>query len=1002
MAAAQRLLDARPGDLEDHIRQNIVRLLDKLAIDNRLGFRTGGGVADIFLPRRRIFIETKAVGLADDPHRPQQRDSHETPFEQLGRYLLAEMRDESSRLPFDDSAQLPWTGIVTDGRVWHAWRFDQQGSREIVKDFRPANSEELIVKIRPILDVQTVGKPWIPADPVALFGNELEQLRDIHANLAGRTGQTTETKMQLWLDMLRGSGMAPETSAARTRLFTAHCFLVALARGVVHTLLNPDAQPDPGELLGSGFPAWIIEIDKGRSWAQALLGKVHGYEWRRTAGDVLRPLYESFVDDQDRRDFGEVYTPDWLAEMMANEVLDEKWCVQAITAALAELRGQKKIDGIGVLDPTCGSGTFLFHCARCIIASQPAQGLQPGQLANVVCRLVHGIDIHPVAVEFSRATLLRALPASPSAAGSALAIYQGDALMLRQDHDSLFKPGSGEILIRTPSGDRIILPRTFTEHIDFPDMLRRMVDAAATGAPLAEDIRQSAANDHDRNMVDACHQTLAAVIKREGNSVWTWYISNVLGPDRLASRKVNRIVANPPWVKLANIQNPERKRALENMAGKDRHRGDHLDLWTGGRQAPHFDIAQLFICHARKTYLARPQSDPGAWVTKAAAIRSGNWQQFRTWHAGLLARVLDFSDAKVFGGGDARRSCVLFELRRPALAVSAEHQREVVLKAQCSGKMPHASASWTQVQSQLVWRAPEQFARAASDYAATNWRQGATVAPKVLTIAARTKAGSRPEYAALLTARSNKPPWNALQPQTGELPAQWLAPLLTSRQLLPFAVASSQLQQAIVPCDATGNLLSTEMARQSEFWAKLDDLYREYRGQGGNTPKTLLAQIDYNRKLSVQLPLRTNQQAGHMVIYPASGDVMRAARLDAGSALIDSKVYRLVVASLEEARYLTAVLNAPALEAAFRACRTSGRDFHKNPWQAVPVPAWQPANQTHRQLAQLAAQAESAVATMQLPAGQIAASKRIREKLAGKGIFAQIDSLARIILPDHC
>ncbi|MCY4324743.1 MAG: hypothetical protein OXC81_01805, partial [Betaproteobacteria bacterium] len=335
--------------------------------------------------------------------------------------------------------------------------------------------------------------------------------------------------------------------------------------------------------------------------------------------------------------------------------------------------------------------------------------------------------------------------------------------------------------------------------------------------------------------------------------------------------------------------------------------------------------------------------------------------------------------------------------------VSAEHQREVVLKAQCSGKMPHASASWTQVQSQLVWRAPEQFARAASDYAATNWRQGATVAPKVLTIAARTKAGSRPEYAALLTARSNKPPWNALQPQTGELPAQWLAPLLTSRQLLPFAVASSQLQQAIVPCDATGNLLSTEMARQSEFWAKLDDLYREYRGQGGNTPKTLLAQIDYNRKLSVQLPLRTNQQAGHhMVIYPASGDVMRAARLDADSALIDSKVYRLVVASLEEARYLTAVLNAPVLEAAFRACRTSGRDFHKNPWQAVPVPAWQPANQTHRQLAQLAAQAESAVATMQLPAGQIAASKRIREKLAGNGIFAQIDSLARIILPDHC
>ena len=724
-------------------------MLDILGIDNLLTFRTRAGPADIFLPNRRIFIETKSVGLADDPHRAQTRENPETPFQQLERYLTAEMDDELGRLPLDEQPDLPWTGIVTDGRVWHAWRFPHahQKTPELVLDgFRPQTGDELVLRIGPLLRVEPVGKPWIPADPVPLFVGALDDLRGIHAGLAGkRIRQTTDTKMRLWLDMLRGSGMAPETGAARTRLFTAHCFLVALARGVVHTLLNPNIRPDPAELLASGFLAWIIEVEDGRVWARDLLDRVHTYEWRRTAGDVLRPLYERFVDRHDRRDFGEVYTPDWLAEMMVDEVLDEEWCNQAVTAALTELGRRGRTDGMGVLDPTCGSGTFLFHCAKRILASGSAQGLQPARQADVVCRLVHGIDIHPVAVEFSRATLLRALPATPSAANMALAIYQGDALMLRQtDTHTLFEPRNGEILIRTPYGHEIVLPRAFTEHADFPDMLRRMVDAASHRAALPADIRLAAENQEDREMVVACHEALTAIIEREGNSVWTWYITNVLGPDRLARRKVNRIVANPPWVKLANIQVSERKRALERIAGKGEQAG-HLDLWTGGKQAPHFDIAQLFIRHARRAYLNEPNSDPSAWVTKAAAIRAGNWQKFRNWHADFLAQALDLSDAKVFGGGDARRSCVLFEVRRSSLAPMVDDS-EKVLRAECPGATPEASSPLDEARMRLHWAAPQRFPQVPSDYSDESWRQGATIVPKVLTTTARVGAGPCPTH----------------------------------------------------------------------------------------------------------------------------------------------------------------------------------------------------------------------------------------------------------------
>ncbi|MYJ20324.1 MAG: SAM-dependent DNA methyltransferase, partial [Rhodothermaceae bacterium] len=702
MDAVKRLLEGRDRH-EDQIRQDLVRMLDELDIENLLSYRTPAGPADIYLPRRRVFIETKGIGLADNPHAGQGRGNDETPFEQVTRYLTAEMNDELGSLFASEQHDLPWTGIVTDGRTWHAWQFPHTYQTEwkyILPGRRFQNEDDLLQHITPIVKAEQIGKPWIPTDPVPLFSDALDELQAIYRDITNpRVRKTTETKKHLWLDILRGSGMAPENPYAQTSLFITHCFLVTLAKGVVYTVSSPDDPPNPNELLCDGYLAWIIEIEPGRRWAQQLLNRVHDYEWRRTAGDVLRPLYEGLVEQNDRRDFGEVYTPDWLAEMMVEEVLDEEWCNESISAALTVSYGQSMPNGIGVLDPTCGSGTFLYHCAKRILTSKAANGLSPVERSDVVCRLVHGIDIHPVAVEFARATLLRALPTLPSIGLASLAIYQGDALMLRQtDETSLFAPQQGEILIRSPKGNEIRIPREFSDHRGFPGMLPRIVEAAVNDDPIPSDIAivmQSVETE-----IVEFHKSLAKIIKEEGNSVWTWYIQNILGPDRLAMRKVNRIVANPPWVKLANIQVQERKRELESTAGKDQL-GD--TLWVGGKQAPHFDIAQLFIHFARSSYLNQPETDPGAWVTKASAIRAGNWKNFREIHEEYIAQILDFSSAKVFGGGDARRSCVIFEIRRSSLGNSVE------LKAECVDSTPEASMSWEEVRSLFDWKEPIRF-----------------------------------------------------------------------------------------------------------------------------------------------------------------------------------------------------------------------------------------------------------------------------------------------------
>ena len=990
--AVNRLLEGQARH-EDQVRQDLARMLDGLGIDNLLSYRTPAGPADIYLPRRRVFIETKSVGLADDPNLKQGRENDETPFEQVTRYLTAEKNDELGRLFASEQHDLPWTAVVTDGSIWHAWRFPHTHRTEpecVLSGFRPQNEDDLLRQITPIVKAKLVGKPWIPSDPVPLFAGALEKLRAIYGDITDpRVRKTTETKKHLWLDILRGSGMAPENSYAQDSLFITHCFLVTLARGVVHTVSRPDDQPNPSELLRDGYLAWIIEVESGRRWAQQLLDRVHSYEWRRTSGDVLRPLYEGLVEQHDRRDFGEVYTPDWLAEMMVEEVLDDQWCDQSVSIALAVSHGQPMPDGIGVLDPTCGSGTFLYHCVKRILASKAAERLPPVQRSDVVCRLVHGIDIHPVAVEFARATLLRALPTLPSLGLAGIAIYQGDALMLRQtDENSLFAPENGEILIRSPRGHEIRIPREFSDHQGFPGMLPRIVEAAMKDDPVPADIGM-AMKDVESKIIEL-HKSLTKIIKEEGNSVWTWYIQNILGPDRLARRKVNRIVANPPWVKLANIQVQDRKRELESAAGKGDQLGDNL--WVGGKQAPHFDIAQLFICHARSSYLNQPEADPAAWVTKASAIRAGNWKNFRKIHEEYISQILDFSSAKVFGGGDARRSCVIFEIRKSSLGKSAE------LKAECAGPMPEASMSWEEAQSLLDWKKSDRFTETPSDYKPEGWRQGATITPKVLTTVEMSNAGSKPGTRYVKTAKSDKGKWKKVSTKSGEVPANWLLPLLNSGQLLPFLTRESRT--VIVPCGVGGHLLnSQEKARENDFWRELDNLYQEHRGLGGNTPKYLLAQINYSNKLSRQLPLRS--QTGWLVVYPASGDIMRASCIQVGKAVMDSGVYYQKMASHKEARYLMTVLNAPCLEKAFRDARTSGRHFHKSPWKNVPIPAWDEENSTHRKLSKWGKKAEKTIKKMNLLVDQKAASNRIRKQLAEDGTFEEINKLVQEILPNH-
>jgi len=134
--------------------------------------------------------------------------------------------------------------------------------------------------------------------------------------------------------------------------------------------------------------------------------KLSHYDFTNLNEDVFRGLYEEIIERSHRHKLGEYYTPKWLVELILEEVLSE-W--------------DKNIPS-KILDPACGSGTFLVHSA---IYLKNRYNLTPKEIT----KLIAGFDINPIAVIVTKANLALILNEPKT---RQFQVYTRDAL---KDHD---------------------------------------------------------------------------------------------------------------------------------------------------------------------------------------------------------------------------------------------------------------------------------------------------------------------------------------------------------------------------------------------------------------------------------------------------------------------------------------------------------------------------------------------------------------------------------------
>lgn len=614
-AAVIEMRELPLGAPEDEIRIRLYQTLRCLfprleSPDIAVELATGNGEADVVC--RNLVAETKKRGVLG-VHRRRTDPTAESPQEQLERYIDA--LSKSPRLI--GPAREDWRGLVTDGMRWEFYRYypeRDEGSR-LIQDapnsvFELDDKDQITALLFKLHDaVDTRSKLAPPTRDAKWATDRLRPFEKLASRV--RSSSSFEMKRALWQDMLEGAYIVPPTDEAKTlRLFVSHTLLVLMARAVsaaiapVWEFTNAPGGPEDADLT-HGFPAWLIDAggNEGIDLIEHLKADVARYDWRRYEQDYLRDLYQTIIPSDVRHDFGEYYTPDWLARAVCEQVLDSKWREQVVDEVINGGRTEP-----AVLDPACGSGTFLYHATRLLLvsaANHPEIADSPLEQAQVANLLVAGMDLHPVAVELAQAT--KRLAFAEVGGGiqpfDDLNVFLGDSLkwsMSRRVGDTF-----DDLNISIPVGDEepIRLPRSFVLSEGFSQDVNKIFEKVQLNDPDAEAALLSVLGQRPRTETQAIKSAFRKFRdwhQSGKNHIWKWYIQNLAQPFRLSSGSISRLVGNPPWVVYNKID------VSQSTARQDTLREQAIDrgVWAGGNLAPHNDLAAVFVATCVDEYLS--------------------------------------------------------------------------------------------------------------------------------------------------------------------------------------------------------------------------------------------------------------------------------------------------------------------------------------------------------------------------------------------------------------
>jgi len=724
------------------------------------------------------------------------------------------------------------------------------------------------------------------------------------------------------------------------QVFLTHSYLSVLAKMLAYEVITGDNFIDERELTG------IItgEIFEGKNvanftdedffrWTAQNIGNIRirdafraiatglgQFDFGDVREDILKGVYQELIDDDTRHALGEHYTPDWLCADVIDK-LDPK-------------------EGQTVLDPSCGSGSFLKAVANHLVADNP------DITAAKLNESLYGIDVHPLSVQITKATLLIAygkrLLAEPKPV--TLNVFLANTLLLPKNDVSLF----GERFTVSIDGRGVPVDAGL-----FSD--RRRLSLAVTMADeiagrdkekeprKREDldrIIRSGLPDATRGELDgayALYEAFQRAKKEERNGIWAYIVSNSYAPLFL-KEKFDFVAGNPPWLTFNNITSENYQNAVMSLAKRCGVLAEESSLNT------HLELAAVFLGHC-VDYFLKPHGTL-AFVLPRSFFSADQHKNIRTSKVNYL-RLIQLWDLAGVSPLFNVPSCVIFAERGntsekrldqiPCKVVTGRlrTRNPEVGRARQSLNVSDETAWLCSLNDRTAWSTRKRICiRGEATYRGL-FRQGATLVPRTLAY-----IDIEQEYSGALddrvlrvkscadVYREAKQPWKSFS-ISGRLNTRFFFQTALANNVVPFGL--NGIYDVALPCcvDDFGGLsmMSAEQVERegdldsSKWFFKAEKIWNENKTER-NRNTGLIGWLNYMNKLTCQ-----NLHKKYVVLYSTSGSNAVSVYLkrdDHPKFVADYTTYVYATNSRREAAYLSAYLNSSVANDIIKPFQTTG------------------------------------------------------------------------------
>lgn len=263
--------------------------------------------------------------------------------------------------------------------------------------------------------------------------------------------------------------------------------------------------------------------------------------------DVLQEIYMTLIPDKIRHLLGEYFSPDWIVEHSLDRI--------GYTGEV-----DKKI-----IDPTCGSGAFVIQALKRTIHSE--NNSINFETAKVITENIVGFDLNPISAVSAKANYILTLFSSIEGKFSdfpealAIPIYISDSVL----SPIVYSEESKETFKAQTSVGNFVIPKfnSFDEGSKFLDDISDSIEKDRPFSVFETLVLDKLGlSTSQKKAVADMYEDMIRYHRSAQDSFWGRILKNSFAPVMLKQR-FDFVVGNPPWIAWKSMSKVYREGTLE-------------------------------------------------------------------------------------------------------------------------------------------------------------------------------------------------------------------------------------------------------------------------------------------------------------------------------------------------------------------------------------------------------------------------------------------------------